>query len=81
MVQSVQELLDSVLSLPETDRADIAARLMESLDAAEDAGAAAAWDAEILRRIEELDRGDVRPIPWSEAREMMMGAKDVPPAG
>ena len=28
-----------------------------------------AWDAEIARRIEELDRGNVKTIPWEQLRK------------
>lgn len=81
MVRSAKELLDSAMHLPDADRADLAARLLESLDPNRDHDAPAAWEAEILRRIDELDRGEVDPIPWKEAREMMTGARNVPPAG
>ena len=39
---------------------------------------AAAWDAEILRRLAELDSGAVRPVPWAEARRLIRGASDGP---
>jgi putative addiction module component (TIGR02574 family) len=30
-----------------------------------------AWDAEILRRIEEMESGTVEGIPWSEVRKRL----------
>jgi putative addiction module component (TIGR02574 family) len=30
-----------------------------------------AWDAETLRRVEELESGAVEGIPWSEVRERL----------
>jgi putative addiction module component (TIGR02574 family) len=34
-----------------------------------DQGVQAAWDEEIKRRIEELDSGKAKTIPWEEVRE------------
>jgi hypothetical protein len=41
-----------------------------------DPDADAAWQSEIERQIEELDRGIVKPIPWSQARQMIFGDAD-----
>ena len=63
------KLLEEALKLSPEARAALAASLLESLD--EDAEAA--WAAEIARRLHELDSGAVTPIPWSEARRMILG--------
>jgi putative addiction module component (TIGR02574 family) len=70
-----QQLLQSALTLPETDRAQIAASLIHSLDSelssdpSEDVDAA--WAAEIQRRIESIDNGEVKLIAWDQVmREM-----------
>ena len=31
------------------------------------------WEAEIARRIEELAKGLVEPIPWEEAQRRLLG--------
>ena len=69
------------MQLPDTDRAEVAARLLESLDSGQDADAPEQWEQEVRRRLEELDRGDVKTIPWSEARAIIRGERDVPPVG
>jgi len=74
-------ILKDALQLPEPDRADLAAMLIESLDSQVDEDAEAAWDTEIERRIAELDNGSVRAVPWPEARRMIMGELDGPTAG
>lgn len=52
------ELMTELLQLPETDRADVAARLLASLDDDDvDEGCAEAWDDEIDRRAEADDEG------------------------
>ncbi|WP_417746190.1 addiction module protein [Rosistilla oblonga] len=66
-----QQLLESALSLPESDRAEIAASLIHSLDAESDEAADTAWAAEIHRRVESIDNGQVNLIPWDDVmREM-----------
>lgn len=64
------KLLENALELPENDRADLAARLIDSLDRQVDDDAPSAWDAEIALRIADVDRGSVKAIPWPEARRM-----------
>lgn len=50
------------LSLPETERAELAHVLVKSLDAPSDADSADAWDKEILRRLAEIDAGTAKLI-------------------
>jgi len=50
----------------------LAGSLLESLDdEPADEGVEAAWSEEIKRRIEELDSGKAKPIPWEEARRQI----------
>jgi len=71
MESPAEHLLQSALSLPPSDRADIAASLIQSLDETVDADADAAWAEEIKRRIEAIDNGQVTLIPWDQViREM-----------
>jgi putative addiction module component (TIGR02574 family) len=66
-----QGVLQSALALPDSDRAEIAASLIRSLDTETDDDVDAAWAAEIQRRIESIERGDVKLVPWDDVmREM-----------
>ncbi len=66
-----QQLLRTALALPESDRAEIAATLIHSLDTETDEDVDAAWAAEIQRRIESVDNGEVKLVPWDDVlREM-----------
>ncbi len=66
-----QLLLQSALALPDSDRAEIAASLIYSLDAESDEDVDAAWALEIQRRIESIDNGEVKLVPWDDVmREM-----------
>jgi putative addiction module component (TIGR02574 family) len=71
MSQDVSELLKKALDLPPAARAALANSLLESLDETVDASAEEEWNAEIARRIGELDSGKVKPIPWLEARRQI----------
>jgi putative addiction module component (TIGR02574 family) len=72
MKSKTKKLLDEALRLEPGEREALAGELFDSLETT-DANAEAAWEAEIERRIAELDQGKVEPIPWSEARRMIFG--------
>jgi putative addiction module component (TIGR02574 family) len=38
----------------------------------------AAWNAELHRRVDEINKGEVLPIPWPEARRMILDDTDDP---
>jgi putative addiction module component (TIGR02574 family) len=66
MSGEVTELLQQALELPVTDRAELAGSLLESLDHAKDESVEQAWEAEIIRRMEDLDAGRVQPLSHDE---------------
>lgn len=58
MTDPMDRLEDEALRLPPSDRAHLARLLLESLDTAEDpAHVAAAWEAEIERRVSDFRSG------------------------
>ena len=65
-------VLEAAMRLPEEERADLAARLLDSLDPQVDDDAPAAWDEEIARRVAELDAKSVVPIPWPQVRRKLI---------
>jgi putative addiction module component (TIGR02574 family) len=69
-----KRVLAEALSLPTAARAALAAELIASLDEQVDPDAETAWSAEIRRRLDEIDSGAVRPIPWSDARRRILAA-------
>lgn len=70
----LEGLLKKMLALPAEARAALAGSLLDSLDGSVEEGAEAAWEAEIARRIAELDSRGVTPIPWSEARRSLLNS-------
>ena len=71
MTAMVNKVLQDAMSLSEQERAEIAARLIESLDVARDGEAGeveAAWAAEIERRCAALDAGTTGTTTWDDVR-------------
>ena len=63
-------LLREALSLPESERLDLAATLIQSVDngsSSQDVGAA--WASEARRRLAEVQSGVVKPVPWEDAEK------------
>ena len=78
MIRPIEHLLADALLLPVAERADLATQLIESLDPGVDDDAEAAWDVEIRDRLEDFDAGRIRPVPWVEARRMILDDGDAP---
>jgi putative addiction module component (TIGR02574 family) len=74
MTQEAAELLKKALSLPASERADLAGSLIESLDDTQDEAVAAAWDEEVARRMADIDSGAVKPVALEEARRRLSSA-------
>ena len=71
MTEEVSELLKKALALPTEARAALVGSLLDSLEDTVDASAEEMWSQEIERRIQELDSGKVKTIPWAEARRQI----------
>lgn len=67
-----KKVLQDALRLPAEARAALAGRLLESLDGPVDEHAEAAWSKEIARRVDDLDKGKVKSVPWSVARRQIV---------
>jgi|ERR1700687_5489199 len=86
MTQEAAELLKKALSLPVSERADLAGSLIESLDDTQDESVEAAWDKEVARRMADVDSGAVtsrfrskrlvaasRPL-WNERSRILLSS-------
>ena len=76
MTQDAARLLKQALQLPDNERADLAALLLESLDEADAQVPEADGDAELQRRVQEIHDGKADLVPWAEARRMIMDDSD-----
>ena len=76
MTQLAAKLFAEAIHLPDGERGDLAAKLIESLDPEIDEDVEVAWSAEVRQRLEDLQAGKVKPVPWPEARQMIMDDTD-----
>jgi putative addiction module component (TIGR02574 family) len=75
MNEAEARILADALKLPPEARAAIAGSLLDSLDQPPDPDAEAAWEAEVEKRVRELDDQAVTPVPWSAARRAIVGGE------
>ncbi len=68
---TVTTLRAKAFDLSESDRAELAHDLPASLDGPSDPAVAQAWEAEILRRLDQLDNGTAKLIDREELRRRM----------
>lgn len=64
MTRLASDLLSKALDLPNRERAEIASRLIESLDESPETEIEGAWLAEIERRCAAIDRGEAQTMDW-----------------
>ena len=69
-----RQLLAEALRLSDEERAALAGELIQSLEREIDSDAEAAWSEEIRARLERLDAGTARTVPWAEARRRIHAA-------
>jgi putative addiction module component (TIGR02574 family) len=69
MTPEVSRLLEQALSLSIEEREALADSLISNLDGKVDSGVQAAWEAEIGRRVAELESGKAQTISWAEVRK------------
>ena len=68
---TLEKVSVEALHLPEADRAELAQELVASLDGPREADAQKAWDAEIVRRLNEIDAGTARLVDREEFSRLM----------
>ena len=68
---TLEKVRSEALGLSETERAELAYNLVTSLDGPSDTDVEAAWDAEILRRLAEVESGTANLIDREEFRRQM----------
>jgi putative addiction module component (TIGR02574 family) len=66
MSQIANDWMNLLVVLPPSDRAEIAQRLIESLDEPADPAWETAWAEELKKRAERLKNGSVKGIPFDE---------------
>jgi putative addiction module component (TIGR02574 family) len=67
-MRPAERLLAEVLDLPEQDRAEVAARILQSLEEIPEADIDEAWASELERRCAAVDSGEVVTSDWNVLR-------------
>jgi putative addiction module component (TIGR02574 family) len=71
MKPAVEEVVQKALELEEDERAEVASRLLDSLEQ-RDAASEAAWVSDLERRAAELESGGVKGVSWEELQQRLM---------
>jgi putative addiction module component (TIGR02574 family) len=75
MTQATEKILSDAMKLSDAERAELAGKLLKTLEPDDglctEEEHAASWEAEIKRRLEQLDSGEVKAIPREEAMKMI----------
>jgi putative addiction module component (TIGR02574 family) len=66
---NLKQIENQALDLPEKERAQLAQRLILSLESSNGEGLEKEWLLEAKRRAVEIDKGEVQPIPAEEVRK------------
>ena len=68
MTKPVQTVLADALRLDPDARAELVSEILASLDGPADDDAESAWDAEIERRIQAIEAGEIPLEPWDSVK-------------
>jgi putative addiction module component (TIGR02574 family) len=72
MSAQATKILEKAMKLTPAERADLAACLLASLNDKALAKLDPAWEAEIEERLQAIDSGKAKLIPWQEARKRIL---------
>ncbi len=65
MTSAARDLLEEAKKLPHDERQELAQALLETLET-EPTSLSHEWTAEVSSRIAQLERGEVKAVPWTE---------------
>ncbi len=71
MTQKSQVVLEEALKLTACERAEMAEQLIASLDEEPDSDVEQAWQEEVQRRLQQIECGEVKAIPWEEVQRRL----------
>ena len=72
MTVAEKRALDSLMKLPRGGRKRVVLKVLESLHAdRRQRQVDEAWDKEIVRRLDEIDSGKARLVPWEVVKEKL----------
>lgn len=71
MTHKSQVVLEEALNLTSHERAKVAEQLLASLDEAPNVDVGQAWQEEVQQRLRQIERGEVKTIPWEEVQRRL----------
>ncbi|MDP3089110.1 MAG: addiction module protein [Nitrospira sp.] len=71
MTDKSQAIVEQALKLSPTERAEVAEKLIVSLDEVPDIDVEQAWQEEIQQRLQQIERGEAKTIPWEEVQRRL----------
>jgi len=71
MTDKSKVVLEEALKLTANERAEVAEQLIASLDEVPDTDVEQAWQEEVQRRLQQIERGEVKTIPWEEVQRRL----------
>jgi putative addiction module component (TIGR02574 family) len=71
MSKTTDDILNNAMRLSTTERAELAAALLASLDGEPEDAVEAAWAAEIQLRVERVRSGAAKGRSWAEVRDRL----------
>jgi putative addiction module component (TIGR02574 family) len=71
MSQTAEQLLEAAMALPEGERAQLASALWESIDNQGEVALSLEWQAEIAKRIQAMDAGEVQLLTEEEVNDRL----------
>jgi putative addiction module component (TIGR02574 family) len=75
MTQKSQVVLHEALKLSPNERAEVVEQLIAGLEEAPESDVEQAWQEEVQRRLQQIERGEVKTVPWEEVqRRLRYGA-------
>jgi putative addiction module component (TIGR02574 family) len=72
MGENLRTVLDGAMALSESERGEVAARLLASLDSPGETDVEQSWADEIQKRLADVRSGGETTVPWEEARRQIL---------
>jgi putative addiction module component (TIGR02574 family) len=72
MRKKAEALLQQALELGDTERAELAGVLLESLEPPADTDVEQAWRAEVAHRLQQIEAGKAEFVPWDQVRDRLL---------
>ena len=77
-VKALERIMAEALALEDKERGLLTARLLDSMDEGRDQDTDTAWEAEVERRIDDLDANPSHTVSWDHVKARLAGNQEQP---